>query len=44
MNVSVCGCLYGVKESIVCFTKKNEDKIGKRYGQCSECKNLLCKL
>jgi hypothetical protein len=27
MNISVLGCHYGVKESIVCSTKKNEDKI-----------------
>lgn len=27
MSISVCGCYYGVKESAVCFTKKNEDKI-----------------
>jgi len=27
MSIFVCGCHYGVKESAVCFTKKNEDKI-----------------
>jgi len=26
MSISVRGCLYGVKESAPCFTKKNEDK------------------
>jgi hypothetical protein len=27
MSISVRGCLYGIKEFTVCFTKKNEDKI-----------------
>jgi hypothetical protein len=27
MSISVRGCRYGVKESAVCVTKKNEDKI-----------------
>jgi hypothetical protein len=41
MSSSVLGCHYGVKESTVCFTKKNEDKIRRSVtASAPKCKNF----
>jgi len=42
LSISLHGCYYGVKESAVCFTKKNEDKIKRSVTASAPCAKISC--